>query len=208
MIGNLILTTGPAGVGKTMVLKAVFAQDNAPQTTVSFTTRQARIDEENGREYWFVKEKEFRLRVKRGEFAEWADNHGRLYGTTIKELETRLAVGDVVMDIDYKGARQIRGKIPEAKSIFLVPNRMSDLFDHMSIRGSENADSLARRMKTAEEEIKQAISNPWFDYYLINRNKDAFTVDFRDLVEELRGGLPVSLVFSNMRKLQKHLASL
>ena len=126
--GNLFVVAAPSGAGKSSLVKALLELDSHLVVSVSHTTRAPRGQEQHGREYWFVDEPAFRAMVERGEFFEWAQVHGHLYGTSRKAIEERLMRGeDVVLEIDWQGALQIKQLFPHAVLIFILPPSWDEL---------------------------------------------------------------------------------
>jgi guanylate kinase len=174
--GRLIVLSGPSGVGKDTVLHEVRRLDPSLRYSVSYTTRSPRSGEEDGVAYSFVDESTFRAMAERGEFLEWAEVHGHLYGTPAKALESALGRGlDVLLDIDTHGARQLRQRYPEAVSVFIMAPSMAELEARLRERNSNSPGDIARRLSRAKEEIAA-----WrqYDYLIINR-------DVKDAVDQL-----------------------
>lgn len=154
MSGRLLVVAGPSGVGKSTVVSWVKA--NAPEVwvSVSMTTRQLRAGEEHGREYFFVDRSEFMATVESGEMLEWAEYAGNLYGTPAAPVADRLAAGEsVILEIEIQGAAQVKGRFPESTLVFLKPPSWEVLVARLSGRGTESAESMARRLETAEREL-------------------------------------------------------
>jgi guanylate kinase len=121
--GNLFVVAAPSGAGKSSLVKALLELDSHLAVSVSHTTRAPRGQEQNGREYWFVDEPAFRSMIDHGDFFEWAQVHGHLYGTSRKSIEQRLMHGeDVVLEIDWQGAQQIKKLFPQAITVFILPS--------------------------------------------------------------------------------------
>jgi guanylate kinase len=153
----LIVVAAPSGGGKSTVLRAVFREIPGLMFSVSHTTRRARPGEEDGREYHFVTEPEFRQLVAEGAFLEWAEVHSRLYGTSRSELARARAAGcDLVLDIDVQGAEQVVRAHPESLTIFLMPPSIEVLEDRLRSRASESSEALAIRLSNARREMARA----------------------------------------------------
>jgi guanylate kinase len=139
--------------------------------SVSHTTRRPRANEENGREYHFVDHGEFRGLVAKDAFAEWAEVHGNLYGTSLREVEQARArnASGILFDIDYQGARQIRAKVPEAVAVFILPPSMEELERRLRGRASDDEAVVQKRLAKARDEIA---NYALFDYLVVNDDLD------------------------------------
>lgn len=180
----LIIIAAPSGGGKSTVLRRVFAEVPALQFSISHTTRAPRAGEQNGREYFFVDENTFRASIAEGAFLEWAEVHGRLYGTARAELDRARRDGnDLVLDIDVQGAAQILKAHPEALSIFLRPPSLEVLKECLRGRGSESAESLATRLANAEGELDRASE---FRHVVVNDRLDDAVDAVKAIIAEAR----------------------
>jgi guanylate kinase len=152
--------------------------------SISHTTRAPRGQEQDGREYWFVAEPEFRAMVDRGEFFEWAEVHGNLYGTSRRAIESRLQGGeDVVLEIDWQGALQIKQLFPHAVLIFVLPPSWVELRQRLQRRGEDGPEVIERRMVNAREEVAQARH---FDFVIINALFETALFDLKTVVHSQR----------------------
>jgi guanylate kinase len=164
--GNLYVIAAPSGAGKSSLVKALLAQDERLQLSVSHTTRAPRGQEQNGREYYFVSPAAFDAMVEADAFVEWAHVHNHRYGTSRQAIEDKMRAGaDVVLEIDYQGALQIKRLFPHATTIFILPPSWQALRERLHKRGEDSEDVIALRLKNAEQEIAQA---PKFDFVIIN----------------------------------------
>jgi len=164
--GNLYIVSAPSGAGKTSLVAALLKQDAGVEVSVSHTTRPARPGEEGGVNYNFVSVADFEARVSAGDFLEHAKVFGNYYGTSQSWVEERLSLGqDVILEIDWQGARQIRKQVPEAQSIFILPPSKSALRERLESRGQDNADVINQRMAEAESESSHYLE---YDYLIIN----------------------------------------
>lgn len=164
--GLLFIISAPSGAGKTTLCKEVVDILPNLRHSVSYTTRLPRPGEVHGREYFFITPVEFEKMISAGEFAEWAEVHGNLYGTAIQTLEKFRADGiDVILDIDCQGARQLKERYREGVFIFILPPSFHELRRRLDLRNSESADVKERRLKNAAEEIKESA---WYDYIVVN----------------------------------------
>lgn len=184
--GRLIVLSGPSGVGKDTVLRALFALDPHLRYSVSYTTRAPRDGEVDGVSYSFVDDAEFDAMESRGEFLESAVVHGRRYGTSLRRVREALQRGeDIVLKIDVQGAGQLRGAVPEAIFIFLLPPSREALRERLHGRGTDDHDSLARRAADAERELEQATL---YDHRVVNDDVERAAREILSIVAESRGG--------------------
>ncbi len=182
--GNLFVVAAPSGAGKSSLVKALLELDSHLSVSVSHTTRAARGQEQDGREYWFIDEPEFRAMSERGEFFEWAQVHGHLYGTSRLGLEQRLMLGeDVVLEIDWQGALQIKQIFPYAVLIFILPPSWKELQQRLQRRGEDGPEVIATRMVNAREEVAQARH---FDFVIINALFETALFDLKTVVHSQR----------------------
>ncbi len=180
----LIIIAAPSGGGKSTVLKRVFAEVPDLLFSISHTTRAPRKGEENGREYFFVDETQFEDLVAKGAFLEWAEVHGRRYGTSQAELDRARTQGkDLVLDIDVQGAAQILKAHPEALSIFLKPPSEEVLRERLRGRGSESEESLAVRLQNARGEMARASE---FRHVVVNDRLDEAVAAVRGILWDAR----------------------
>jgi guanylate kinase len=182
--GNLFVVAAPSGAGKSSLVKALLELDSHLAVSVSHTTRPPRGQEQDGREYWFVDEPEFRAMIDRGEFFEWAQVHGNLYGTSRKAIEARLQHGeDVVLEIDWQGALQIKQLFPHAVLIFILPPSWDELLQRLHRRGEDHPEVIEQRMANAREEVAQARH---FDFVIINALFETALFDLKTVVHSQR----------------------
>jgi guanylate kinase len=181
--GSLFVVSAPSGTGKSSLVRELMARDSALHLSVSFTTRAPRPGELHGCEYFFVSETEFLERERNGEFLESAKVHGNFYGTSRLVIEENMqADKDVLLEIDWQGAQQVRKYFPDAVGIFILPPSIAALEERLRARGQDAEDVIARRIQAAEGEIAHA---PEFDYVIIN-------VDFAVASSELTAILEAS----------------
>lgn len=182
--GNLFVVAAPSGAGKSSLVKALLELDSHLDVSISHTTRKPRGQEQNGREYWFVDEPTFRAMVERGDFFEWAEVHGNLYGTSRKAIEDRLQRGeDVVLEIDWQGALQIKQLFPDAVLIFILPPSYEELLQRLQRRGEDQPEVIEQRMANARLEVAQARH---FDYVIINALFETALFDLKAVVHSQR----------------------
>lgn len=165
--GLLIVLSGPSGVGKGTVRKALFEMpDQNFVYSVSMTTRQQRPGEVNGRDYYFISKEEFQQRINEGKFLEYAEFVGNYYGTPLDKVEEQMDRGkEVILEIEVEGALQVREKVKDAVFIFLVPPGRQALYDRLRTRGTESEEKIAERVKKANREFKLAHK---YDYIVVN----------------------------------------
>jgi guanylate kinase len=182
--GNLFVVAAPSGAGKSSLVKALLELDSHLAVSVSHTTRAPRGQEQDGREYWFVSEAEFRAMIDHGEFFEWAQVHGNLYGTSRKAIEARLQHGeDVVLEIDWQGALQIKQLFPHAVLIFILPPSWDELLQRLHRRGEDHPEVIDQRMANARQEVAQARH---FDFVIINALFETALFDLKTVVHSQR----------------------
>ena len=179
--GNLFIITAASGAGKTSLLEALLAHDSQIRRSVSHTTRAPRTGEQEGVHYHFVTEAQFLETLNTGGFLESADVHGAKYGTSQSLVDTGLQAGyDMVLEIDWQGAAQVRNIYPQAISIFILPPSVETLEQRLNTRGQDSAEVIARRIAAAREEMSHVVE---FDYVTINDN---FEVALQDLMAIIR----------------------
>jgi guanylate kinase len=158
------VVTGPSGCGKSSLIRLVLAGNPGAGFSVSHTTRLRRPTEVEGRDYYFVDEAEFKSLIRRRAFVEWAVVHGAYYGTSRKELKKGMD-GDLILDIDVQGARQVRGKVRSAVLTFVLPPSFEALRERLLGRGADSPEAIAARLETARQEAREW---PRFDHVIIN----------------------------------------
>lgn len=182
--GNLFVVAAPSGAGKSSLVKALLELDAHLVVSVSHTTRAPRGQEQDGREYRFVDDAAFRAMVERGEFLEWAEVHGHRYGTSHAAVEAGLAAGhDVVLEIDWQGALQIRKLFLAAVLIFILPPSWDELLQRLQRRGEDRPEAIAERMANAREEVAQA---KHFDFVIVNALFETALFDLKTIVHAQR----------------------
>lgn len=180
-LGNLFIITAASGAGKTTLVKALLSQDNQLALSVSHTTRSPRVGEVNGQDYHFVSDEEFLAVLEQAGFLESAQVHGARYGTSQAMVDTALQTGrDVILEIDWQGAQQVRKTYPHAISIFVLPPSVAALEQRLNNRGQDTSDVIARRVNAARDEMRHVVE---FDYVTIN---DSFETALQDLSAIIR----------------------
>jgi guanylate kinase len=186
MSGDLFIVSAPSGAGKSSLVNALLAEDRNMALSVSYTTRAPRAGEVEGREYHFVDAKTFAAMLERGEFLESAEVHGNRYGTSRKWIADARARGlDIVLEIDWQGARQVRKAFPEAVSVFILPPSppLEELERRLRGRGQDSEDAIGRRLANARDEIRHAGE---FDYVIINKEFQEAKRDLSAIVRASR----------------------
>jgi guanylate kinase len=184
MNGLLFVVTAPSGAGKSSLIKGLLAAERGVALSVSYTTRPPRPGELDGREYHFVALREFEAMLERGEFLESAQVHGHRYGTSQKVIEKARASGlDLVLEIDWQGAEQVRRLHPDAIGVFILPPSMRELERRLRARAQDADAVIRRRLENAAEEMQHAVE---FKYAIINNNFDDALLDLRAVVRAER----------------------
>ena len=182
--GNLFVVAAPSGAGKSSLVKALLELDSHVQPSVSHTTRAPRGQEKHGREYFFVSDSEFDAMVAKDAFVEWAHVHKQRYGTSKKSIEERMAQGaDVILEIDFQGALQIKNIFSNAVCIFILPPSWDELRARLERRGEDAPDIIELRMKNAQAEVVHADK---FDFVIINELFDRALFDLKAIVHSQR----------------------
>jgi guanylate kinase len=182
--GNIFVVAAPSGAGKSSLVKALMELDSAVQPSVSHTTRAPRGQEKHGREYFFVPHSEFDAMVAADAFVEWAHVHGQRYGTSKKAIEDRIAQGaDVILEIDFQGAIQIRKTFANAVMIFILPPSWEELRSRLERRGEDSAEVIELRLRNAAEEMARANE---FDFVIINEVFERALFDLKAIVHAQR----------------------
>jgi guanylate kinase len=182
--GSIIVISAPSGAGKSTLVRRLLASTPGLKFSVSHTTRPARRGERNGRDYFFVTRKQFQRMVAAKEFVEWADVFGHLYGTSRRQLRAAQEAGkDILLDIDVQGHRQVRKRLPEAVSIFVLPPSFAELERRLRHRHSDTPEVIERRLNDARQEIRHW---PEYDYLVVNDRLPQATQALQATVEAAR----------------------
>ncbi|MBE7940636.1 MULTISPECIES: guanylate kinase [Ramlibacter] len=182
--GNLFVVAAPSGAGKSSLVKALLELDSLVQPSVSHTTRPPRGQEKHGREYFFVSTQEFDAMVLASGFLEWANVHGHRYGTSKRAIEERIATGaDVILEIDYQGALQVKRIFANAVLVFILPPSWEELRSRLERRGEDSAEVIEIRLRNAQEELAQAKE---FDFVIINELFERALFDLKAIVHAQR----------------------
>ena len=175
MRGTLYIVAAPSGAGKSSIVNAVLARDPQIALSISFTSRQPRPGERHAQHYNFVTADEFKAMIRAGDFFEYAQVHGDWKGTARQSVEPQLAAGkDVLLEIDWQGARQVRDKVPDAVAVFILPPSRQALEQRMRNRGQDSEAVIQQRLAAAREEMSHFDE---FDYVIVNEVFDAAVDD-------------------------------
>lgn len=184
--GNRFIISAPSGAGKTTLCGAIRRRFPDIRYSVSYTTRAPRAGEQNGIDYHFISQDEFKDRLDRNLWAEWAKVHGNYYGTSAEFLEKIVAAGeDILLDIDVQGARQILSRFPESVAIFIMPPSMAALKDRLTRRGTDAEVDIERRLKNAVQEMAQ---QNLYNHVIINDHLEMAISEFTRLIDDYRTG--------------------
>jgi guanylate kinase len=184
MPGDLFVVVAPSGAGKTSLVNAMLAEEAGIRLSVSFTTRAPRPGEVDGREYHFVPRERFEAMIAAGDFLEYAEVYGNYYGTSRHWIATQLdGEHDVLLEIDWQGARQVRRLFPRMVGIFVLPPSLEELRRRLTDRGKDSPEVIERRMASAREEISHVLE---FEYIIVNEQFDAALADLKAVVRASR----------------------
>ena len=184
MSGNVFVVSAPSGAGKTSLVRALLAADPQVKLSISYTTRPPRPGEVDGMHYHFVSVEQFMEMLNRGEFLESAEVYGNYYGTSQRWIEEQLAAGtDILLEIDWQGAAQVRRLMPKAVSIFILPPSLEALRQRLTGRGQDSETVIERRLAAAREDMSHVGE---FDYVIINDDFDTASRDLQAVVRAQR----------------------
>jgi guanylate kinase len=184
MRGTLYIVAAPSGAGKSSLVNAVLSRETGIALSISFTSRKARPGERHAQHYHFISKEEFEAMIANGDFFEHALVHGDYKGTAKQSVEPQLAAGkDVLLEIDWQGARQVKEKLPDAISIFILPPSKEALEIRMRNRGQDTEQVIAQRLANAREEMSHYDE---FDYVIVNEHFDAAVSELRAIFQAQR----------------------
>jgi guanylate kinase len=179
--GNLFAVVAPSGAGKTTLVNALLERERNIRLSISYTTRAPRKGEVDGREYHFVSREKFEQMIAAGDFLEYADVYGNYYGTSKRWIENELSGDhDVLLEIDFQGARQVRALFPHMVGIFILPPSFAELRKRLKSRGKDSPEAIERRLASAREEISHVLE---FEYIIVN---ESFETALADLIAVVR----------------------
>ena len=182
--GSLFVVAAPSGAGKSTLVNALLKQEPGIKLSISTTTRPPRPGEQHGREYYFTSADDFQQRADQGEFLEWAEVHGNFYGTSRLIVEQEMQKGtDILLEIDWQGARQVKDLFPKAASLFILPPSIAALEERLHKRGTDEPHIITRRLLAAGGEIAHA---PEFDYVIINEEFNVALSEIQAIVQATR----------------------
>ena len=181
---KIFVISGPSGVGKGTLVKQLFARVSNLHYSVSGTTRKARRGEVEGKNYFFLRKKEFLKKVENGEFLEWVKVYKDYYGTFLSEVDKGLATGrDVVLELDPQGAIQVKKRLPDSTLIFIIPPSLDELENRLKKRSSESPADLNLRLKEAKKEMKSVVN---YDYKVVNDKIESAVKELERIIEKER----------------------
>lgn len=187
MKGLLTIISGPSGVGKTTITRAMIERVEDAELSVSATTRPIRVREAEGVDYFFKSPEDFAAMIEGDELLEWAEVFGGRYGTPSAWVDDRLAAGKVVvLEIDVQGARQVKAKRPDAFGVFILPPSEASLLDRLRLRAREGEDVIQRRFAEAKREIADAHTSGAYDVFIVNDDLERAIAEAVDAVESGR----------------------
>ena len=179
-IGSIFVIAAPSGAGKTSLVRALLNHASGLKLSISFTTRLPRPGEVDGKDYCFVTEELFQQKRAAGEFLEWAKVHDHHYATSRVWIENEIASGtDIILEIDWQGARQVKKLFPDAVGIFIAPPSIAILKERLTHRGQDSLEVIARRLEVAQSEIDHASE---FEYVIINQDFSVAQSDLSHIV--------------------------
>jgi guanylate kinase len=186
--GSLFIVAAPSGAGKSTLVNALLAQEPGIKLSISTTTRPPRPGETHGKEYFFTSAEDFIARADAGEFLEWAEVHGNYYGTSRLMVEQEMKTGtDILLEIDWQGARQVRKQFPTAAGIFILPPSIAALEERLYKRGQDEPHVITKRLLAAGGEIAHA---PEFEYAIINEEFHVALSEMSAIVRATRARFP------------------
>ena len=184
MRGNLFVVVAPSGAGKTSLVAKLLEREKNVKVSISYTTRAPRAGEENGRDYHFIDRATFEKMIAADEFLEYADVYGNYYGTSRRWIETELEGDhDVLLEIDWQGARQVRKLFPQIAGIFILPPSLDELRKRLQGRGKDSPEAIERRMASARNEISHVLE---FEYIIVNERFEEALTDLVSIVRAAR----------------------
>ncbi|UJB33693.1 guanylate kinase [Chromobacterium sp. Beijing] len=182
--GNIFIVVAPSGAGKTSLVAALLQAEPSVELSISYSTRAPRKGEEDGKHYHFVDQAAFKSMIERGDFLEYAEVYGNYYGTSAPWIRSRLAVGqDILLEIDWQGAEQVRKAFPEAIGIFIAPPSIEELERRLRGRATDSEEVIRRRLASARAEIDKIAE---YDYIVVNDDFERARLDLISVVRANR----------------------
>jgi len=180
----IVVVSSPSGTGRTTIIERVLREDSRLRYSTSVTTRPQRPGEKEGKDYFFVSEKEFKQRIERGEFVEWAEVHGFMYATPKAPLVEIVQQGGVIiLDIDIQGAMQVKEKFPHCVTIFVAPPSLESLEQRLRNRGTDSEEMIKRKLQDA---LRETAKIPEYDYLIVNEDLDTAVRQLQAILEAER----------------------
>ena len=203
-MANIFIIAAPSGCGKTSLVKALIEDSNNLSVSVSHTTRKARKGEIDGKNYHFVSKETFEKMIINQEFVEYAEVFGNMYGTTKKNIKEKLDKNiDIILEIDWQGARQVRQNIFDAISIFILPPSKKALLERLTTRGQDDEITISKRMENSEREMSHFNE---FSYLIINDQFDSALNNLRDIIDDFGNNIKnTELLLENQLLRHKYL---
>ena len=181
-MANLFIIAAPSGCGKTSLVKALMERSKNLSVSVSYTTRKERKGEVNGENYHFVSKATFAQMIANNDFVEYAEVFGNMYGTARSSINEKLSANiDIILEIDWQGARQVRKNMPDTVSIFILPPSKDALLERLKNRGQDDDEIISKRMENAEREMSHYEE---FDYIIINEQFDSALGDLMNIIDD------------------------
>ena len=181
-MANLFIIAAPSGCGKTSLVKALMERSKNLSVSVSYTTRKARKGEVNGENYHFVSKATFAQMITNNDFVEYAEVFGNMYGTARSSINEKLSANiDIILEIDWQGARQVRKNMPDTVSIFILPPSKDALLERLKNRGQDDDETISKRMENAEREMSHYEE---FDYIIVNEQFDSALIDLKNIIDD------------------------
>jgi guanylate kinase len=189
--GNVFMVVAPSGAGKSSLVNALLARDPTLCLSVSCTTRAARSGEVDGKDYRFVSKADFDAMRQSDKLLEWAEVHGNFYGTPRDKIDQAVSFGqDILLEIDWQGAQQVKKLFPEAIGVFILPPSIATLRERLTQRGQDAESVIVRRIEAASEEISHA---PEFEYVIINQDFSIALTQLSQIIETAKLRYPRQL---------------
>ena len=203
-MANIFIIAAPSGCGKTSLVKSLIEDSNNLSVSVSHTTRKMRQGEIDGKNYHFVSKATFDKMIINKEFVEYAEVFGNMYGTTKKNIKEKLDRNiDIILEIDWQGARQVRKNIPDAVSIFILPPSKQALYERLINRGQDDEVTISKRMENSEKEMSHFNE---FDYLIINDQFDSALSNLKAIIDDFRNNIKnIDLSLENQLLRHKYL---
>jgi len=184
MTGQFFVFSAPSGTGKSTIAEALMERFDRLAYSISHTSRLPRGNEQDGIDYHFVTERNFREMIERNAFLEWAEVHGHLYGTALDTIKAQMSAGsDILMDVDVQGGRNVKKQFPDSTLIFLLPPSLEILKQRLTARGTDDPEVIEKRMAQASEEIRQC---SWYDYIVINDDLEKAVFEAQSIIVSAR----------------------